>query len=159
MADGGPGERAEEEEEDARIMADGGPGERAEEEEEDARMVEGWQPAGKRGACCFAHDGYVYLLKGYEREGQVASETNEFYRFSLTEGKWEVVRTAGDCNDEKLLSGACCAVLGDRVATFGGWSRGLRVADVHLLDLQSMAWRKCLVANPCELYGSALGVT
>ena len=132
-------------------MADAEQGERSEGEEEgDAQKAEGWQPAGKRGACCFAHDGYVYLLKGYEREAQVASAANELCRFSLMEGRWEAVRTTGDCNDGMLLSGACCAVLGDRVATFGGWSGGIRMADVHLLDLLSMKWTKCLVANPCE---------
>lgn len=111
---------------------------------------DGWQPAGRRGACCFAHEGCIYLFQGYEGRGFLHTEKTSLYRFSLKQGQWEVVQTTGDFNQGSIVSGACCALLGERMVSFGGWIAGVRVADVHQLDLTSMRWDKCAVANPCE---------
>lgn len=114
---------------------------------------EGWQPTGRRGACCFSHDGAVYVFQGYEGGFPFLAEPI-LYRFVLGEGRWEAVRVNNYPSMSSVVSGACCCLLGERnneqVVTFGGWINGERVADVHTLDLCNMAWSKCGVANPAE---------
>lgn len=109
-----------------------------------------WQPSGRRGACCFSHNGAVYILQGYDGSS-LSSVDCRLYRFILQEGRWDTVTTTSTVR-KFAVSGSCCCVLGDRsheyLATFGGWSAGERVADVHTLDLQDFAWKKCGVVNP-----------
>lgn len=113
---------------------------------------DGWQPAGRRGACCFSHDGAVYVFQGYEGGFPFLVE-HLLYRFVLGEGRWEAV-VPSSVGVSSATSGACCCLLDDRnnerVVTFGGWSAGERVADVRTLDLRKVAWSKCCVVNPAE---------
>ena len=111
-----------------------------------------WQPGGRRGACCFSHNGAVYILDGYEGNFP-SSVDSKLYRFILREGRWDTVMTTSTVRN-CAVSGACCCVLGDGnynyLMTFGGWKAGERVADLHTLDLNDFAWKKCSVINPAE---------
>ena len=119
-----------------------------------------WQPSGRQGACCFSHDGAVYVFQGQDREALVAPRVEPciLYRFLLKEGRWDsAITTAPSTCTEAVngaISGSCCCLLGrpgyECLVTFGGWNAGLRVADVHKLDLDNMSWSKCDVVNPAD---------
>ena len=113
------------------------------------------QPVGRRGACCFSYDGAVYIFQGLEDNFLSPSSDVEktLCRFLLKEGRWNLgVKTKTAIN--ATVSGSCCCLLGDEgqqyLVTFGGWKSGLRVADVHMLDLNEMNWTNCKINNPAE---------
>ena len=114
------------------------------------------QPAGRRGACCFAHDGAVYILQGHEDHFIPTSHDVEksLHRFLLKEGRWDSETTEVKDGISSKLSGACSCLVGDQgqqiLAVFGGWNEGLRIADMHILRLNEMRWTKCEISNPGE---------
>lgn len=115
--------------------------------------VAGYQPAGRRGACCFTYDGAVYVLQGH-KSIFLYDEENKIHRFLLREGKWETIALPQAVMGS-YASGSCCCVVGEReqeqyLTVFGGWVAGHRKADVHTLNLSNMNWKKCGIANPGE---------
>lgn len=118
-------------------------------------VAPGYQPVGRRGACCFSRDGAIYILQGHEDSFPPPSYDVEktLCRFLLKEGKWDFeIKTKTGISS--AVSGSCCCLSGDGehqyLVTFGGWKSGRRVADVHMLDLKEMQWTKCGVNNPAE---------
>ena len=110
------------------------------------------QPVGRRGACCFSYDGAVYILQGHEDNYLLPSLDDEktLRRFLLKERRWDL-QAITETAISSAVSGSCCCLLGDQyLVTFGGWKSGLRVADVHMLDLNEMSWIKCDISNPAE---------
>ena len=108
------------------------------------------EPVGRRGACSFVHLEHVYLFQGYEGGAALAQRPQGSLPFLDPQaGRWSSVSTLGEVLP-KSISGACCAVVNDCLYTFGGWIAGFRNADVHELDLESLAWKKLEPCNPGE---------
>lgn len=73
-------------------------------------------------------------------------------------GAWSTVVTKGHVGGEgegltsmpQALSGACCAVMNDRLYAFGGWVHGKRSNDIHELDFHTLTWQLLEAGNPEE---------
>ena len=114
----------------------------------------GREPMGRRGLCSAVHDDKLYLIGGYPFF-PFGIDVYDFYNCEWT-------RLATDKPDHPLLmtSGSCCVVIKNSLYVFGGWSNGIRNADVHELNLKNGAWRQLKATNPqaCPMWKDKAGM-
>ncbi len=110
-----------------------------------------FEPAGKKGSCSFVHNNCFYLFSGTSSRGLPAHRQTppvEIEVLSMHSGQWSSIETNVFHSLPPSTSGACCTVLNGKLYVFGGWLAGLRNADIHELNLETLYWRKLPVKNP-----------
>ena len=113
-------------------------------------------PIGSRGGCSFVHENCFYLYGGYKsgQNPRVPRVDSDLWCLDLQSCSWSVKACSvekpsaskpsslAQALRKKVLTGASCAVTGGRLYVFGGWSVGMRNAEVWELELSSGTWRE-----------------
>lgn len=112
-----------------------------------------WQecePAARRGASLFVHDACFYLYSGYSQGIEVFNQVPQVNLdvLDLGQGAWTSIEPTVVRSLPRNICGACCTINNGKLYVFGGWLAGMRSADLHELNLESLVWSHLPPSNP-----------
>lgn len=111
-----------------------------------------YEPTARRGACSFVHKGCFHLYNGYCPGTRAFTQTPDvnIEVLDLHQGVWSSVETTVLRSLPRNISGAYCTITNGNLYIFGGWLAGLRNAEIHELNLESLVWKHLPARNPDE---------
>ena len=109
-----------------------------------------YEPPARRGAGSFVYNGCFHLHNGYSPGTHAFTQSPDINLevLDLHHGVWSSVETKVSRSLPENISGACCTITNGNLYVFGGWLAGLRNAEVHELNLESLVWKHLPAKNP-----------